>query len=55
MEKEWNERYEKYIKNIISIIIDYSSHGDKDLRDKQLKEVENGWYQIKFKRVYDEV
>ena len=47
--KEWDGRYTKYINNIFSIFMNYLSHGDKDLRDKQLEEVNNSWYRIELK------
>lgn len=52
-----SERYDKYMNKLFSIQGEYLSHGDKELRDKQFKEVENDWYEIQLndKNSFDEV
>ena len=47
------DRYVKYITDIFSVTMAYISHGDKELRDKQLKEIENSWYQVGIGERYD--
>ena len=51
--KKLESRYVKYITDIFSVTIAYLSHGDKELKDKQLKEVENSWYQVGIGERYD--